>query len=69
VVDASIEGPSLLIAFNVRFLREVLDVIKTPNVALETTPIPALGSSARPATRFLACDHAHAPGQLRFEPR
>lgn len=37
VVDASIEGPPLLIAFNVRFLREVLDVIKTPNVALETT--------------------------------
>ena len=37
VVDATIEGPSLLIAFNVRFLREVLDVIKTPNVALETT--------------------------------
>jgi DNA polymerase-3 subunit beta len=36
IVDASIEGPSLLIAFNVRFLREVLDVIKTPNVALET---------------------------------
>lgn len=37
VVDASIEGPSLIIAFNVRFLREALDVIKTPNVALETT--------------------------------
>lgn len=37
IVDASIEGPSLLIAFNVRFLREVLDVVKTPNVALETT--------------------------------
>jgi DNA polymerase-3 subunit beta len=37
VVDASIEGPPLLIAFNVRFLREVLEVIKTPNVALETT--------------------------------
>jgi len=37
VIDASIEGPPLLIAFNVRFLREVLDVIKTPNVALETT--------------------------------
>ena len=35
-VDANIEGPSLLIAFNVRFLREVLDVIKTPNVSLET---------------------------------
>ena len=37
VVDASIEGPALLIAFNVRFLREVLDVIHTPNVALETS--------------------------------
>lgn len=37
IVDASIEGPRLLIAFNVRFLREVLDVVKTPNVALETT--------------------------------
>lgn len=35
-VDASIEGPALVIAFNVRFLREVLDVVKTPNVALET---------------------------------
>jgi DNA polymerase-3 subunit beta len=35
-VDANIEGPGLVIAFNVRFLREVLDVIKTPNVALET---------------------------------
>lgn len=37
VVDASIEGPALLIAFNVRFLREVLDVVRTPNVAMETT--------------------------------
>lgn len=37
VVDATIEGNPLLIAFNVRFLREVLDVIKSPNVALETT--------------------------------
>jgi len=37
VVDANIEGPPILIAFNVRFLREVLDVIHTPNVALETT--------------------------------
>jgi DNA polymerase-3 subunit beta len=37
VVDASIEGPPLLIAFNVRFLREVLDVVRTPNVALETS--------------------------------
>ncbi len=37
VVDATIEGPSLLIAFNVRFMRDVLEVIKTPNVALETS--------------------------------
>ncbi len=36
MIDASVEGNSQLIAFNVRFLREVLDVIKTPNVALET---------------------------------
>jgi len=37
VIDATIEGSAQLIAFNVRFLREVLDVIRTPNVALETT--------------------------------
>jgi DNA polymerase-3 subunit beta len=37
VVDATIEGQPQLIAFNVRFLREILDVISTPNVALETT--------------------------------
>lgn len=37
VVDANIEGKPQLIAFNVRFLREVLEVVKTPNVALETT--------------------------------
>ena len=36
MVDASVSGPDLLIAFNVGFLREVLDVIKTPSVALET---------------------------------
>lgn len=36
-VDATIEGSPLLIAFNVRFLREVLDVINTPDVSLETT--------------------------------
>jgi DNA polymerase-3 subunit beta len=36
-IDATIEGQSQLIAFNVRFIREVLEVIKTPNVALETT--------------------------------
>ncbi len=36
-IDATIEGPPLLIAFNVRYLRDVLEVIGTPNVALETT--------------------------------
>lgn len=35
-VDANIDGPGMVIAFNVRFLREVLDVIKTPSVVLET---------------------------------
>lgn len=35
-VDANIEGPGLAIAFNVRFLREVLEVIRTPNLVLET---------------------------------
>ncbi len=43
VVDATIEGPSVVIAFNVRFLREVLDVVGTPNVALETTASAAPG--------------------------
>ncbi len=47
IVDASIEGPPILIAFNVRFLREVLDVIKTPNVALETT-VPTSPGVIRP---------------------
>jgi len=35
-VDANIDGPALVIAFNVGFLREVLDVIKSPSVVLET---------------------------------
>ncbi len=35
-VDATVEGPGLVIAFNVRFLREVLEVLKAPNIALET---------------------------------
>jgi DNA polymerase-3 subunit beta len=37
VLDATVDGPDLIIAFNVRYLREVLDVINTPNVTLETT--------------------------------
>jgi DNA polymerase-3 subunit beta len=36
VVDANVEGAPILIAFNVTFLREVLENIKTPNVSLET---------------------------------
>jgi DNA polymerase-3 subunit beta len=36
VIDATIDGPGLVVAFNVRYLREVLEVIKTPNLALET---------------------------------
>lgn len=35
-VEATIDGPGLVIAFNVRFLREVLEVIKTPSVVLQT---------------------------------
>lgn len=35
-VDATVDGPGLTIAFNVVFLREVLEVVKTPNVVLET---------------------------------
>jgi DNA polymerase-3 subunit beta len=43
VVEATIEGGELEIAFNVRFLREVLDVIRTPNVGLETSSARAPG--------------------------
>jgi DNA polymerase III subunit beta len=43
VVAATIEGVGLLIAFNVKYLREVLEVIKSPNVALETTAANAPG--------------------------
>jgi DNA polymerase-3 subunit beta len=36
-VDATVEGEPLEIAFNVRFLLDVLGVIDTPNAALETS--------------------------------
>lgn len=36
LVDASVDGIPILVAFNVRFLREVLEVIKSDNVWLET---------------------------------
>jgi DNA polymerase-3 subunit beta len=42
-MDASIDGTPLLIAFNVRFLREVLEVVKTPEIALETSVDTAPG--------------------------
>ncbi len=42
-VDATIEGDPVEIAFNVRFLVDVLSVIDTPNVALETTGPSAPG--------------------------
>jgi DNA polymerase-3 subunit beta len=56
VVDATIEGPELLIAFNVRFMREVLEVVKTPSVALETTSETSPGV-VRPVV---------GPGEERF---
>jgi len=34
-LDAAIEGEGLVIAFNVRYLREVLEVITTPSVSLQ----------------------------------
>ena len=37
IVEATVDGSGMLIAFNVKFLREALEVIKTPNVALETS--------------------------------
>jgi DNA polymerase-3 subunit beta len=43
IVAATIEGVGLLIAFNVKYMREVLEVIKSPNVALETTAANAPG--------------------------
>jgi DNA polymerase-3 subunit beta len=43
IVAATIEGIGLLIAFNVKYLREVLEVIKSPNVALETSAANAPG--------------------------
>jgi DNA polymerase-3 subunit beta len=43
IVEATVDGGSVLIAFNVKFLREALEVIKTPNVALETSASNAPG--------------------------
>ena len=43
IVEATVDGGGLLIAFNVKFLREVLEIIRTPNVALETSAPNAPG--------------------------
>lgn len=37
IVEATVDGSGMLIAFNVKYLREALEAIKTPNVALETS--------------------------------
>lgn len=43
IVEATVDGSGVLIAFNVKFLREVLEVIKSSNVALETSAANAPG--------------------------
>jgi DNA polymerase-3 subunit beta len=43
VVDATVEGGPIEIAFNVRFLVDVLGVVDTPNVALETNTAASPG--------------------------
>ncbi len=43
IVEATVDGGGVLIAFNVKFLREALEIIKTPNVALETSAANAPG--------------------------
>ncbi|MBT3190318.1 MAG: DNA polymerase III subunit beta [Anaerolineae bacterium] len=43
IVEATVDGIGLLIAFNVKFLREVLEIINTPNVAIETSASNAPG--------------------------
>ncbi len=43
IVEATVDGGGMLIAFNVKFLREALEAVKTPNVALETSGANAPG--------------------------
>jgi DNA polymerase-3 subunit beta len=43
IVEASVDGGGVLIAFNVKFLREALEVIRTPNVAIEMSAANAPG--------------------------
>ena len=42
-IDATVEGAAMEIAFNVKYLVDVLNVIDTPNVALETTAATSPG--------------------------
>jgi DNA polymerase-3 subunit beta len=43
IVEATVDGGGVLIAFNVKFMREALEIIKSPNVALETSAPNAPG--------------------------
>lgn len=43
IIEATVDGTSVLIAFNVRYLREALEIIKSPNVAMETSAPNAPG--------------------------
>lgn len=43
IVEATVDGGGVLIAFNVKFLREALEVIKTQTVAIEMTAANAPG--------------------------
>jgi DNA polymerase-3 subunit beta len=36
-IEASVDGEAIEIAFNVKYMTEVLNVVETPQVALETT--------------------------------
>lgn len=35
-IDANIEGPGLVVSLNVRYLREVIEVVRTPNLVMGT---------------------------------
>jgi DNA polymerase-3 subunit beta len=43
IVEATVDGSGVLIAFNVKFLREALEVVKTPDVAIEMSAANAPG--------------------------
>ena len=62
-IDAAVEGPEGQIAFNVRYLNDVLGALKTPQVALEMQNSASAGVM-RPVgnSDSHARDHADAPG-------